>query len=132
MTNLARAGGATEGDCSDCDCPASCASHFNDTQGFGTIIDSGDDYVTIQSQFFTSPFSYNIARIVSDLDTGSCCTFVSVELLSGSSYGTASGFTGVFPAGQTTPPTPMADYCAFQFEQDGAESPFVVKITFLS
>jgi len=132
MTNLARAGGATEGDCTDCVCDDSCAAHFTDTQGVGTIIDSGPGYVTLQSQFFTSPFAYNAARVVSDLTEGNCCTLVSIELLTGSSYGSASGFTGVFPAGQTTPPSAMADYCAFQFEQDGAESPFTVKITFLT
>lgn len=131
LNAAARGGSLSTGDCSDCDC-GGCATHFTDTQGFGTIIDSGADFVTLQSQFFTSPFNYNVARVVSDLGAGSCCTMVSIELLSGSSYGTASGFTGVFPAGQTTPPSPMGDYCAFQFEQDGAESPFTVKITFLT
>lgn len=132
MTNLARAGGATTGDCSACPCEDSCAAHFTDTQGIGTIIDSGAGFVTLQSAFFTSPFSFNMARVVSDLSSGSCCTVTAIELLSGSSYGTASGFTDTFPAGQTIPPTIGADYCGFQFELDGAEAPFTVKISFLT
>ena len=129
--NMASYGAAALEDCTSCLCSEGCASHFTGTAGQGTIIDRGDNYVTIQSQFNTSPFPYNMARLVSDLDTPNCCTIVSIELLSGASYGSWSGFDHPDLTGQHLPGTIGADYCAFQFELDSAEAPFVVKLTFV-
>jgi len=130
LTNLLRSGAASTGDCSDCVCGTGCASHYTGTGGQGTIVDRGDNWVIIQSQFNTSPFAYNMARLTSDLDSPDCCTIVNIELISGASYGSWSGFDHPDFTGQHNPGTLGADYCAFQFEQDGAEATFQVKLTF--
>jgi len=88
MTNLARSGGATEGDCSACtDCPSGCdpsgwtselyysgSSHAG--RG-GTIVETGADYVIIESQD-RGDGQQEINFRVGDLVT--CCTFTWEEV----------------------------------------------------
>jgi len=117
--------------CTDCsEPPPTCVTSWDTTDGFGTIDSTGTDYIILSSTYQTSPFGYNMIRIrPSVYDAGACCSVVSVEVLSGDP-GSGYGFTGEFPSGQTILSSLPATFCAMQWEKDGAEAPFSLKITF--
>jgi hypothetical protein len=81
LSNLARAGGAAEGDCEDCDaCPSNCdpsgwrTGLYYDgswhTPRGGTIVETGPDYVIVESQD-RGDGQTEIALSVADVTT--CC-----------------------------------------------------------
>lgn len=85
LTNLVRAGGAAEGDCSDCAaCPGCAVGNWRAGYFFGgvfadagTIIDAGDDFITVQS--FDRGDGLQVVAI--SVDNDSQCCFVSWEVV---------------------------------------------------
>jgi len=128
MTNLARAGaGASDADCSGCG--NTCPITWDTTDGLGTIIDVGSNYVTVESTFQTSPFAYNMVRLRPGVFADNCCIITGFEVLSGDE-GFGQFGTAEFPTGPNSDPSFPSEFCWLQFEKDGAEAPFTVKITF--
>jgi hypothetical protein len=70
-----------------------------------------------------------MARLRSTMGAGSCCTIIGYDVLEGTAPAPTGG-GDTFPNNQGSIAFPK-DLCWIQFEQDGAESQFTVKINFL-
>jgi len=81
LTNVARAGGAADGDCSECPCGDGCsADNYVVFADFGIEIERGDDYIIIES---TNSASAGIAAGIRAIDINQCC-FITQEFVVGS------------------------------------------------
>lgn len=128
-TNLVRSAPDSTGDCSDCDCPLPCPErwHIHDENhvDYGTIIDVGDDYITVQASF-SYEGRYDI-HVQTD-DINDCCSVLMVEYLVGHTTANfwaecgSSDFTG---GGLST----WVGSCN-HYMIGYSDVPFTVKITF--
>lgn len=82
-SNLLKAGGAAEGDCSECDCPAPCGTNWHVRPDITAYTDMtvGDGYITVSAHGIIGSNYYGI---VESGDMAQCCTFDHFEILSGS------------------------------------------------
>ena len=81
LTNLARAGGAAEGDCSEC-CPT-CGGDWDlhaPDPFYGNITERGDGYMIVEHGNATDPsgFWYIWVQGTNDMD---CCTITDLQAL---------------------------------------------------
>lgn len=80
-SNILRAGAATSGDCSDCDCDENCDVEnyvkWTKFTGLGSVVGYGDDYVEVESSL-TSDFG---AQAVGIVTTGDCCWWAGAEFV---------------------------------------------------
>jgi hypothetical protein len=93
MTNLARSGGATTGDCSECDCPLDCPDRWN---AFGETIltNNGDGSITAASYFNGSQHAILIGT--ADGNTpGDCCNMSDFTV----DVGAIGGGSGAYDCG---------------------------------
>jgi len=131
LTNIARSGFATEGDCDACECPADCGSFWDVMDGsHGVIIARGDNTIDVEAQAVGG----NYYLIVSTSDADQCCVIVSAEVLSGSTPSltgwTDCGTTPVIGVPQHTGLFGFNSYCVNYFQQQDA-GPFTVRLTFV-
>jgi len=129
MTIAARSGVGSP--TADCACSDACGTNW-EVMGasHGTIIDAGDDFITVEASNAGGNY-YVLIHSVPDTD---CCLIHSSELISGSAP-TLTGWTdcGTTPtegAPQHTGIFGYDNYCVNYFQQQGA-APFTVKISFL-
>ena len=87
LTNLARSGGATEGDCDDCDCDITCdldlweiATH--EGNDVGTEIGRGANYIDIQTENVPG-FGGALFAMIRTGGASECCTYTGYEVQSG-------------------------------------------------
>lgn len=95
LTNLARSGAASAGDCSDCMCFDACANNWeirSDLTDFCRITERGEDYIICEAFAPLSGTYYVDVRSPSSAD---CCYFDHDEIISGSIAGTAATECGV-------------------------------------
>lgn len=140
MTNMARSGGATTGDCSACDC-SDCtnldawAIQSFDGHNVGIEVTRGDNFITLTGTShpdFGTPYN----AIIKTPDTMSCCKVMSIETLDGD--GTDYHFfhvecgLGQWPSGTFTnfAGIPEPTYSNQIFIRKDSGSNFTVKITF--
>lgn len=90
LTNLARSYGATEGDCSECDCPEPCAQHWfvsDVVPGYGpyygVIIEQTDTSVTLQCHTPIPPGLVNYYGQIQTTSLSDCCFLNSIDVLEG-------------------------------------------------
>lgn len=127
MTNSARAGyGSAD---ADCDCTEACAVWEVMGASHGTIVDFGEDFVTVEA----SNAGGNYYVIIHSVPSSDCYVIVSSELISGSAP-TLIGWTdcGTEPVEGVPQHTGVFGYndmCVNYFQQQGAGA-FTVKITF--
>lgn len=127
-TNLLRAGGAAEGDCSDCDCGLGCANDWMNFGGspYGSIDEVGSDFIIATS----GPTGYLVIRTA---DKDSCCVIVSKETLSGADpqdvYWTDCGVEPTLGVPQHGGLFGYGSYCVNYFQLQ-AFTPFTVKLIF--
>jgi len=130
MTNLVRAGGAAEGDCSGCDCNESCNyewSLFDDFIGIGQTITPGDGYIEIESAFGSG--SYWVIIKTDDIDHG-CHVSLADIVVSGATvnHGYSDvGYSYTEYAPQYNPALGYGDCCNHIYMYSTA--PFTVRFT---
>jgi hypothetical protein len=91
LTNLARSSGATEGDCSECDCFDACADNWEirgDLVDYCEILERGEDFVTCRAH---TPLSNGVYYVdIRSPSLADCCYFDHYDILAG----TVSGIAG--------------------------------------
>lgn len=126
LTNLARSIGATEGDCSDCECPLTCPEKWMvryDDPSLGTIDEVGEDYIICSTTTPQPNGVYYISIWTGEANYQDCCYVNSIEILTGS----ASVGIGVPCDDNGVPRGMLLPACMWWVEpQSGA--PFSVKI----
>ena len=126
LTNLARSGGATEGDCEACEgCGAPiCPDNWIETPGIGIILERGDNYIIVESQIVSGHY-YNT---IQSNDKDNCCKIIEMQAIVGelslgvawATCGSASiDGSGLFALGT----------CVWLFQMDSYE-PLTIKYIF--
>ncbi len=129
MTNLARAGGATEGDCSDCEECLTCNQQWEIFgAGHGTDLVITADYVEVTG---TDPGNGNYYAILKTPDASSCCAVDHVDTLSGSF--TLHGWTDCGQTQSEGAPqhTGLGWGDCINYFQAQSTSPFTIRIFFV-
>lgn len=132
LNAMAASGISADADCEDCACGEGCAPSVFDTVFLGTIIDTGEDYVTLESVLNPGQYGSYRAAIGSG-DANTCCCFY-LELLTGTHVTNQAKYV---PCGVT--PVDEGSYIHMNLNVvvDGntagydLEEPFTVKITFV-
>jgi len=110
MTNLARSGGATTGDCSECDCPVECPDKWN---AFGDTIltNNGDGSITAQSYFDGSNYAIIIGT-GDGMDNANCCDMSDYTV----DVGAIGGGSGAYNCGSNSFDTTTNWICVYFIE----------------
>lgn len=137
LTNSARSGFATEGDCSECECVPPCEDPLRFT--LGTVIGSGVDGEGRQYFDVTSgvnPIDGSDTIIWGDMGAFSsvCCTWYTTAITAGSCPGSIGRYVTYTETTEQVPfesPDPAEDVSAFALQQNGClfGNPFTARIT---
>jgi len=125
MTNLIRAGGASTGDCSDCDCNNGCDTNWSVYVGsgdyFGEIISQDGSTIHARTTNINTNNVWYIYLVTSDVND--CCYINSMEIVTGDPVLNASACGNAIGTGITNP---LGPGCFNQLQPQTASGPFEV------
>lgn len=103
-TNLIRAGGATEGDCSGCDvtCDVDLWDIFSGSETYGVIVERGSNYIIADLSFAPATAGEYFLRMKT-ISTDTCCKITNYDIISGGTINiSAYALCGTTQDGTTT------------------------------